>query len=172
MKTALFFDLDHTLIHPKSGDTFPRDKDDWEFMPGVLDRLWQRLGGRQGSVIVVVTNQGGVAHGHQTKEDIEGRVLAICTQLRNHTRAQVHCCIAYAYDYDRKPSPGMAYKAALELELDLAGSTMVGDMATDEEFAKAAGIGTFIWASEYFKPAPAKPYVFMGPLKLDHNPIG
>lgn len=173
MKKALFLDLDHTIIRPKSGDTFPRDKDDWEIIPGVLSRLFYMLHGKD-DVVVVVTNQGGVAAGHQTKEDVEGRMLSICTVLRNHTKAEVHSFVAYAYDYDRKPAPGMAYKAALALQLDLAASTMVGDMQSDLDFAVKAGIGSFIWAEDYFRPSHNTGAVatFMGPLKLDHNPIG
>jgi histidinol phosphatase-like enzyme len=36
---ALFFDLDHTLIKPKSDKIFPKDKDDWEFILDVLNNL-------------------------------------------------------------------------------------------------------------------------------------
>lgn len=172
MKKALFLDLDHTLIRPKSGDTFPRDKDDWEFIPDVIDRLWRKVAGITGWPIIVVTNQAGVAAGFQTKEDVESRLLSICTVLRNHTRAEVHAYVAYAYDYDRKPLPGMAYKAALDLGLDLRGSIMVGDMDSDKEFAENAGIGTFAWAHEYFVAPASRARPFMGPLRLDHNPIG
>jgi len=172
MKKALFLDLDHTLIHPKSGDTFPRDKDDWEFIPDVIDRLYRKVQGITGWPIIIVTNQGGVAAGFQTKEDVESRLLSIVTVLRNHTRAEVHTCVAYDYDYKRKPLPGMAYEVALRLQPDLKGSVMVGDMDSDKEFADNAGIGTFIWAKDYFAAPARAPKPFMGPLRLDHNPIG
>lgn len=161
MRKALFLDLDHTLICPKSGNTFPRDKDDWEFMPNVLWRLWYMLTGKPDALIVVVTNQGGVAAGHQTREDVESRMLAICTQLRNHTGAEVHSYVSYEYDDFRKPLPGMAHKAAADLAIDLTDSIMVGDMLSDAEFAANAGIGTFIWAEDYFKAGPpiAKAFV-------------
>jgi histidinol phosphatase-like enzyme len=31
-------------------------------------------------------------------------------------------------------------------------SIMVGDMETDRQFAQRAGIGTFIWADDFFQP--------------------
>jgi len=40
---------------------------------------------------------------------------------------------------DRKPGPGMLKRAAAELNLDLAGSWMVGDMISDVLAGKNAG---------------------------------
>ena len=34
--------------------------------------------------------------------------------------------------------------------LDLSGSTHVGDSDKDREAARAAGIGTFVWAKDFF----------------------
>ena len=33
------FDLDHTLIRPKSGCKFPKNWEDWELLHGVKDKL-------------------------------------------------------------------------------------------------------------------------------------
>ncbi|HEX2036916.1 MAG TPA: HAD hydrolase-like protein, partial [Chloroflexota bacterium] len=52
----------------------------------------------------------------------------------------------------RKPAPGMAFEARDQLRLDLGASIMVGDMETDRQFAQRAGIGTFIWADDFFQP--------------------
>jgi D-glycero-D-manno-heptose 1,7-bisphosphate phosphatase len=50
----------------------------------------------------------------------------------------------------RKPLPGMFLDLARAWELDLTDSTHVGDSAKDREAARAAGIGTFAWAKEFF----------------------
>jgi histidinol phosphatase-like enzyme len=47
----------------------------------------------------------------------------------------------------------MAFEARDRLGLDLAASIMVGDLETDRLFARNAGIGTFIWEHEFFRPA-------------------
>lgn len=156
MNKAIFFDLDHTLIRPRSGDTFPRDISDWEWIPGVLNRLYHLLA-KEPQPVIIVTNQGGVVAGFQTKEDIEKKLRNIRFAFQELVKhPHVHTYVAYTYDYHRKPSPGMAYQAALEHELDLAGSVMVGDMESDKEFAKNAGIGAFCWAADYFNWGPAK----------------
>lgn len=43
--------------------------------------------------------------------------------------------------FDRKPNPGMFFRARDELGLDLGGSILIGDKASDIAAAKAAGVG-------------------------------
>ncbi|SDY98037.1 HAD-IIIA family hydrolase [Hymenobacter psychrophilus] len=150
MKTsaALFLDLDHTLIRPKSGETFPKDADDWEFMPKMLNALWYDIH-HTFRPIVIVTNQGGVTAGFHTIEEIEAKLAKVKAALVTHLRGnfdykyptEVYHYCAYNYDFMRKPMPGMAYQAAIDLNLDLSKSTMIGDMDSDEQFAKAVGMG-------------------------------
>lgn len=147
MKKALFLDLDHTLIRPKSGETFPKDADDWEFVPKMLNALWYDIH-RDMRPIVIVTNQGGVVAGHHTVEEIEAKLKKVEEELVKHLRGnfeykypvEVFSYAAYAYNYYRKPSPGMAYQAACEIGLDLSKCHMIGDMESDEQFAKHAGM--------------------------------
>lgn len=151
MQTAIFLDLDHTLIRPASGATFPKDSTDWEFMPGMLERLCQALTAYP-RPIVIVTNQGGVPAGYHTQEEIEAKLDAIKHAMRGSLPDfGVHHYCAYADDYDRKPLPGMAYRAALALDLDLAGSMMVGDLPSDLTFAQNAGIRHFHWAKDFVR---------------------
>lgn len=149
MKPALFLDLDHTLIRPKSGATFPKDAEDWEFMPKMLNNLWYDLHSNPRPV-VIVTNQGGVLAGFHTHREIEAKLKTIKQQMvafleggkngmRKYPTEVYHYC-SYAYDYHRKPLPGMAYQAAIDLGLDLSKSLMIGDMESDEQFAKNAGM--------------------------------
>src|SRR4051812_44453652 len=50
------FDLDHTLIAPKSGRKFPKDTDDWMLLEGVKKKLNELY--TNDYKIVVFTNQG------------------------------------------------------------------------------------------------------------------
>src|SRR5262249_2162910 len=50
----------------------------------------------------------------------------------------------------RKPLPGMFLDLAAAWSLDLAASTHVGDQDKDRDAAAAAGIGTFVWAKDFF----------------------
>ena len=63
------FDMDWTLIKPKSGRKWPINGSDWTWLhdntPGKLRQFHE-----QGFVIVVFTNQGGVAKGHTTVAEL------------------------------------------------------------------------------------------------------
>jgi len=50
------FDMDWTLIKTKSGRTFAKDKDDWEFLYG--DKTKEKMSGlhKEGFKVVIFTN--------------------------------------------------------------------------------------------------------------------
>jgi len=50
----------------------------------------------------------------------------------------------------RKPSGGMIRELAEVHGVDLTGSTMVGDQPIDEQAARAAGVGKFVYAADFF----------------------
>ncbi len=50
----------------------------------------------------------------------------------------------------RKPLPGMFLDLAAAWSLDLGASTHVGDQDKDRDAARAAGIGRFVWAKDFF----------------------
>ena len=51
------FDLDYTLICPKSGRRFPKDQDDWKLMFSNISNKLKKLNGYS---IVVFTNQKNI----------------------------------------------------------------------------------------------------------------
>ncbi len=156
-RPALFLDLDGTVRETKSGRVHPIRPWDQVLRPGVIERLSELRA--RGYAVVGVTNQGGVAYGLLSEDDVQAINRRLTDELapglfdlvlycpfheRGHVRAyrQASEC--------RKPRPGMAFQARDQLGLDLARSVMVGDMETDREFARNAGIGTFYWADEFF----------------------
>src|SRR5262249_60407791 len=54
--------------------------------------------------------------------------------------AYLHPC-----HYERKPSPGLILRAAVELDLDLQASLLIGDKGTDIEAAHRAGISGYLF---------------------------
>lgn len=154
---ALFLDLDGTVRETKTGRVHPIEPWDQTIRPGVLRRLRQFR--EAGYVLVGVTNQGGVAYGIFTEEDVKAINRRLAEKLApglfdlvlycpHHPRGRLS---AYRNDAEcRKPRPGMAFEARDRLGLDLARSLMVGDMETDREFAENAGIGAYYWADDFF----------------------
>ena len=162
---ALFVDLDGTVRSTKTGRPHPVKLWDQRIRSGVKDKLVEYK--EKGYAIVAVTNQGGVAYGLLTEDDVKQINDYLSTRLLPDTFDLILYCPfhpkgrvpEYKKDADcRKPKPGMAFEARDTLDLDLDNSIMVGDMSTDKEFAENAGIGTYRDAAEFFGPdeAPEK----------------
>lgn len=103
-----------------------------------------------GFLIVVVTNQSGIARGYYTEEELGVAHEALLGKFADHDAAvdAVYYCphlpegeiARYATECDcRKPKPGMLLRAAEELDIDLGSSYLVGDAERDIEAGRAAG---------------------------------
>jgi D-glycero-D-manno-heptose 1,7-bisphosphate phosphatase len=154
---ALFLDLDGTVRSTKTGRPHPVKVWDQRIRSGVKEKLAEYR--EKGYRIVAVTNQGGVAYGLLTEEDVVAINAYLSEKLLPDTFDLILYCPYHAkgrvekYKRDadcRKPKPGMAFDARDRLDLDLGASIMVGDMETDKEFAANAGIGAYLEASEFF----------------------
>lgn len=128
---GLFLDLDGTVIITKSGKTFPVDKDDWQFNPGILERIEKYVD--LGWTILIVTNQGGIEAGHVIMNDFRQKIRKIIGEIITSTGCPFSR-IAYRFsmsnnpdDFYRKPNPGMGYDLAMSHILNLSESIMVGD---------------------------------------------
>ena len=143
MKRAVFLDRDGTLaahVH------YMRRPEEFRLLPGSGEAI-ARLNAA-GSLVVVVTNQSGIARGYLTEEAL-GRIhLAMRRELARFgawVDAIYHC----AHHPDdgcacRKPKPGMLLRAAEELSLPLGRCVMVGDKPLDVLAGKAAGMRTVL----------------------------
>ncbi len=142
---AVFVDRDGTLMEDPG---YLNDPSAVKLLPGV--ELAIKSLKQAGYLIVVVTNQSGVARGLITEENLEAVHAELRRQLGEkgaHVDGIYYCPYhpegtvdAYAVDSElRKPKPGMLLKAASELEIDLTRSWMVGDRAHDVEAGQRAG---------------------------------
>jgi len=145
MRPAVFLDRDGTL-NKEVGYLDHLDR--FELYPWAIDAV--RLLNRAGFVVVVVTNQAGVARGllsekflgdlHQHMTDIfsvGGAKIDRIYYCPHHPEAPVE---AYRFHCDcRKPNPGMVRQAERELSLDLVRSFVVGDRWCDVQLAQAVG---------------------------------
>lgn len=147
---GLFCDLAGTLV--KMDETRqlalgPDGKIVVELLPGVAERLRPI----RDHLIFVVTNQAGIARGRLRLEQVEAAIAAVDRQLGDiltgwricpHDDADRCAC--------RKPGGGMLTELGATYGVDMAGSTMVGDQEIDAAAARAAGVGHFVWAHDFF----------------------
>ena len=123
--------------------------EDFEFIAGVPQAL-QRLQQAEWK-LVVVTNQSGIARGLYTEDDYQRltrHMQALLAEAGVRLDAVLHCphlpdAKVPAYRVAcacRKPEPGMLLRAALQLNLDLARSVIVGDKGSDLQAGRSAGV--------------------------------
>jgi len=154
---AVFLDRDGVINRAsvRDGKPYPPSgPEELEILPGVPEAL-SRLSAA-GFRLVVVTNQPDVARGRQSREMVE----AIHKALRNELPID-EFRVCYHDDADRcscrKPVPGMLLQAAVDLDLDLTASFLVGDRWRDVEVGKNAGCATVFIDYGYSERRPENP---------------
>ena len=138
---AVFLDRDGTIIKDKA---YLNKASEVEYLPNAMEGL--QLWSQAGFLLIVATNQSGVAQGLIQLEQLE----AIHGRMRCDCASQgvdiVHFYYApYLADSGhpcRKPGAGMLLQAALDFQLDLKKSWMIGDRQTDVQAGIAAGTQT------------------------------
>jgi D-glycero-D-manno-heptose 1,7-bisphosphate phosphatase len=138
---AVFLDRDGTLNHDLG---YTHLYSEWSWVPGALESL--RVFHRLGLKIVVISNQSGIARGFFQEEDVaelHRQVSAELTERGLRVDAFYYC--PHHPDFTgpcdcRKPAPGLFFKAAAELRLDLPRSFVVGDNIWDAEAGVNAGL--------------------------------
>jgi len=157
----VILDVDGTLVTTKSGATFRAAADDWQWLPGRLEKLAELK--EQGAKLAIASNQGGVAWGFfGPYPDGEQAMNAQMSILAFQMHADVvQVCYTFpdervmaAYynpdDHRRKPNPGMLEFAVNSFEFTPGDVLMVGDRDEDAQAARAAGV-EFAWANGFFK---------------------
>ena len=150
---AVFLDRDGTLIHDPG---YLDDPEGVVLLPGVAAALkaWRAAG----YLLVVVTNQSGIARGRYTiarYQEVAARVLEDLGAQSVSLDAAYFCpyhpegtVAPFNRDHpERKPEPGMWLRAAEDLGIDLAQSWSVGDGERDVVAGKRAGTRAILLAA-------------------------
>ena len=146
MNKAAFLDRDG-VINRDCGYVYRLQ--DLELLPGVVEGL-QTLQ-RAGYLLVVVTNQSGIARGLYSESDYDQFTRALRSRLQEHgveLSAVYHCphlpdapVLQYRMQCDcRKPRPGMLRQAMKDMNIDPQRSFLVGDKPSDVQAGHAAGV--------------------------------
>lgn len=155
MKRAVFLDRDGTINVEKD---YLHRIEEFDFIPGAPEAI--RKFNDAGYLVVVVTNQSGIARGYYTEEDVDNLHSHISKELERRTGARVDAWMycphhpggkgSYALPCTcRKPLPGMLRDAARRLNISLVSSIMIGDKRSDIEAALAAGCKPVLVRSGY-----------------------
>lgn len=157
---TLFLDRDG-IINVRIIDGYVTKIEEFEFLPNVIDAF--KIFKNKFKRIIIVTNQQGVGKGIMTIEDVETVHQFMIQQLENNGGKidKIYMCpqLKSVVDNYRKPSPKMAYFAKEDFpDIDLSKSIMVGDMNSDIEFGKNAGMKTVFIGDNELKLSPDSRY--------------
>lgn len=145
---TLFLDRDGVINRLRPND-YVKNWEEFEFIPGMLDRL-ARWSGRFRRILVI-TNQRGVGKGIMSLDDLNRIHDRMIEEIERHGRQDRPRLLLHgslADDPNRKPQTGMAQQARIDFpDIDFARSLMIGDSESDRQFARNAGMA-FLPAEE------------------------
>ena len=145
MRQACFFDRDGVIIEEAD---YIHDPAQVRLCPFAAEAI--RAMHDAGRLVIVVSNQSGIARGYFTEAElkaVDARMNELLAAEGAHIDATYYCyhhkkgiVPEYAIDCDcRKPKPGLFLRAAKDLDIDLANSFMIGDKESDLEAGINAG---------------------------------
>lgn len=140
-RRCVFLDRDGVINVKAAPGEYILRWSDFSFLPGIAD--WIRLFNALDLLVIVVTNQRGVARGMLDAEELARIHENMVAELaRQGARIDdVLCCPHEEGECGcRKPRPGLVLEAARRWRIDLSTSLLIGDSETDRRLAEACGM--------------------------------
>jgi D-glycero-D-manno-heptose 1,7-bisphosphate phosphatase len=142
---AAFLDRDGVINRKApTEDEYITSWEEMQILPGVAEAIALLNGA--GFLVIVVTNQRGVAKGLITEDRLDSLHQRMCNELAREGSIidDVYYC---PHELEppcdcRKPQPGMLLRAALTYDIDVSASWMIGDSDKDVEAGRRAGCRT------------------------------
>jgi histidinol-phosphate phosphatase family protein len=146
---AFFLDRDGVINRKAPEGDYTKSRKEFEFLAGVTGAI--RKLNEKGFLVIVVSNQRGIAKGIMTEDDLK----EIDTKMKKELRKEgarvdgIYYCPHDIKDHCgcRKPAPGMLLRAAKEKDIALTQSWMIGDSLSDIEAGKRAECNTIFIGS-------------------------
>lgn len=147
---AIFLDRDGVLNKEVN---YLSDPKDFQLLDGIIEAL--KIFKKKGYLLIIVTNQSGIAKGYFTEETLTAIHYKMEKILKNHEIFLddiIYCPHHPKFTGEcdcRKPKPGMIFQARDKHNIDLDKSFMVGDTLKDIEAGKNAGCKTVLVLTGY-----------------------
>lgn len=142
MKKAVFLDRDG-VINSDEGHYYVYKVEDYRINPGIFEGL--KMLQESGFLLIIITNQGGVAKGEYSINDVELVHQYLSNELANHgiVLTDIYFCPHHESVSScdcRKPSPKMILDAMDKYQIDPQMSYLIGDSKRDIEAGEKAGL--------------------------------
>ena len=172
-RRAVFLDRDGTINVEKD---YLHKIEDFEFIPGAPEAI--RSLKDAGFLVIVVSNQSGIGRGYFDEQAVEILHRHIQEALAHYGTSidAFYFCPHHpdegVGDYKivcdcRKGVPGMLLQAAVEHNIDLQQSFMIGDKLADVEAGERADCQSILVKTGYGETIASKPEVALVPKCLD-----
>lgn len=141
MRPCLFLDRDGVINVPAAPGQYIENWDQFQLIPQVVD--WIRLCNELGLLVIVVTNQRGVALGRLTESglgEIHSKMVSELERLGARVDDVFYCPHQEGECECRKPRTGMVRDAVRKWDIDLETSILVGDSDSDRQVAEQLGM--------------------------------
>ena len=140
-RKAIFLDRDGVINVKLPCDRYVCSPAEFQFVHGAIEAL--SILKDSGFLLVIVTNQRGIALGRHGEDDLEKVHAYMCEELLKDgvELDAIYYCPHDTIDHCecRKPEPGMIFRACQDLNIDLTNSYMVGDSPSDIAAGRKAG---------------------------------
>ncbi len=144
---AIFLDRDGTLNEDPG---YINDPEQVVLFPETGEAL--ALLKKYGFLLIIISNQSGIARGLMTNKDVDAvneKINSLLAEYKVKVDAFYYCPAHPDFSSDeecdcRKPSPKLVLEAAKEFNIDLNKSYFIGDTAADIQCGKNAGLKTIL----------------------------
>jgi histidinol-phosphate phosphatase family protein len=156
---TLFIDRDG-VVNDEKHDDYIHTWDEFKFYEGVKEAF--EIFNKKFGVIVMITNQRGVAKGLTKIEDLQliHKKMLQEIEMANGRIDRIYYCTDMESE-NRKPNPGMGLQAIKDFPaIDLLKSVMIGNTLSDMKFGRNLGVAITIFLPTTRKDIP-----------LDHEDI-
>jgi D-glycero-D-manno-heptose 1,7-bisphosphate phosphatase len=140
-RLCVFLDRDGVINEPAAPGDYIRTWSQFRFLPNAVD--WIRIFNALGLLVIVVTNQRGVALGlidPLSLEEIHANMLRALAAAGAHIDDVFVCPHDYGTCDCRKPQPGLILQAREKCDIDIERSLLIGDTDLDEQLARNCGL--------------------------------
>ncbi|MCW3805022.1 D-glycero-alpha-D-manno-heptose-1,7-bisphosphate 7-phosphatase [Plebeiibacterium marinum] len=144
MNKAIYIDRDG-VVNSDEGHYYVYKTEDFVFNTDIEEAL--ALLKKHGFLLILITNQGGVAKGEYSEDDVKSVHQHMQKHLKQHQADfdAIYYCPhhdAVSTCHCRKPKPGMILQARKDHDIDIKKSFLIGDSQRDIDAGIAAGIET------------------------------
>jgi D-glycero-D-manno-heptose 1,7-bisphosphate phosphatase len=140
-RRCVFMDRDGVINRKATPGEYIRTRQEFELIPAAAE--WIHMFNALGLLVIVITNQRGVALGRIQPAELD-RIHELMRQQLAIGGARIDDIFVCPHGENscgcRKPKPGLIQAAARKWNISIAGSALIGDSQSDRELAVSCGL--------------------------------